>query len=469
MGRGKTVALVVLGLALFVTLLSANAAVALDRTAFDADYAKDTAEETDLYAELTAEFTAELADDASAADENEELPIERSQAELLEAALTEPYVQSQVESNIESVYAYLNGEVDELRLGFDPEPLKERLIEEVRADLDDLDPADVPMPNAEEISAMAESQGAFEVHREEFRAEQKERIQAETERELSEAELEQILEEEMDEIREEMYAELDAELDGEFEGPEAAIEEPVRDLQAAWIDALTGELTYEEYATAVETATDDLADAFVAVFEAELDEELPETIELSDELDEEDQAMLDTARTVVSISGPIAYGIAALALVLAGLIAWLAPPDIGAIEVGIISGLIGLLGIAGALVATDQMQAAVGNGETSAFEMFAVEFAVGIFTTLQWQSTGLLVIGVGLVAAGLGIRGGYIDVPTRGGETEPMTNAGAEPGLETEPESSPEQASTVEAKAGTEAEAGTKAETEAETDPKTEM
>ena len=414
MKSGRKAALALFGIFLLVALLSANAAIAADRTAFNADYAKDTAEEAGLYETLADEMRGEIAAGASAGGET---PLERSQDELLAAALTDEYVRSQMESNIDNIYAYFDGETDEIRLEFDPDPLTEQVIAEVEDEVDNLELAAVDMPFAAEIDSMTESEAEFQRHRDAFRAEQKERIQEETDRELSDEELEAALDDRMDEIREGMYAELDDRLDGQFTGAEAGLEAPVRDLQSARIDALTGELTYEEYTTEVETATDDLGDAFVTMFEAELeaglDEEMPETIELTDELSQEEQEMLETARTVVSVSGPIAYGLFVFALVLAGLIAWLAPPKIAAIEVGALSALVGIIGIIGAVVAADQLRAVLSGEGSAGMEAFMFEFVVGIFEALQWQSVGLLVVGIGLLAVGIALSKGYLEPPEK--------------------------------------------------------
>jgi type IV secretory pathway VirB2 component (pilin) len=408
MKRGKKAALVVIGIVLFISLISANAAIALDRTALDADYAKETAEEADLYGTVAEEIRGQIATGASGGGD---LPLERSQDELLGAALTDEYIQSQINSNIDRLYAYLNGDTDELRLGLDPEPLKEQVIAEVQKDVEDLDLADIDMPFATEIDAMAESEAQFQQHREEFRAEQKQRIQERTDRELSDQQLEAVLDDRMDTIREEMNSELDTRLDGQFTGAEAELEAPVRDLQSARIDALTGALTYEEYTAEVDTATNDLGDAFVAVFESELDEQIPETIDLTNELSQQDQEMLETVRTVTSVSGPIAYGLFVLALVLAGLIAWLAPPKIAAIEVGLLSALVGIVGILGAVFAADQLRATIPEGGSMGMEAFMLEFTVGIFDALRWQSVGLLLVGIVLTAVGIALWNGYIELP----------------------------------------------------------
>jgi hypothetical protein len=408
-GRRKA-ALVVVGIVLFVVLFSANAVITLDRTAFSADHATESAEEADLYGALATQIRSQIT--AQAPDSAEDSPLDRSQSELIAAAITDEYVKSQTEQNIENVYAYLNGETDELQIGFDTKPVEENLLDEVESEVEDIDLTAIDMPFAGDIEAMASNQSEFEQQRTEFRAEQKQRIQQRTDRELSDEELETQLNGSMDEIRDRMLTRLDSQLEGRFEGPESALEEPVRDLQAARINALTGELTYEEYTSEVETAREDLGDAFGTVFESQLDDQIPETIDATEQITDQQRDTLDTARTVVSLSGPASIGLLLLVIALAAIIAWLAPHSIAAMEVGIISGLVGIIGVAGSLVATQQFRAIIAS-ETdapAAMKAFAREFVIGIFEVLRVQSVVLLVVGVVLVAVGIAIQREYINV-----------------------------------------------------------
>lgn len=406
----RKAALVLVGIVLFVVLLSANAVVTLDRTAFDADHATESAEEAELYESLATRIRSQIT--AQTPEGTEDSPLDRSQSELIAAAITDEYVEAQAEQNIEDIYAYLNGETDELQVGFDTEPVEQNLLDEVESEVADIDLAAIDMPFAGEIEAMASNRSAFEQQRAEFRAEQKQRIQERTDRELSDEELETRLDESMGEIRDRMLTELDSQLEGRFEGPESALEEPVRDLQAARINALTGELTYEEYTSEIETAREDLGAAFVTVFEAQLDGQVPETLDVTEQITGEQRQTLETARTVVSLSGPAAIGLVVLAICLAAIVAWLAPRSIAAIELGIVSGLVGIIGVAGSVVATDQFRSIIAGqtGVPAGLEAFAREFVLGIFRALQVQSAALLVVGVVLVVVGIALQREYISV-----------------------------------------------------------
>lgn len=398
-----------LGLVLFVALLSANLTVAAERTVLDADYVTDTAEERDLYGALTDQLREQFGGNASAADG--ELPGDLSRADLLRSAVTEEYVQSQVESNVEGFYAYLHGDAAEPGLEIDVTPVKGNVMSELEAALADASLSEFPVPRGEAIEAAAASESTFAEDREAFRTEQKQRIQAETDRELSDEELEQRLDGAMPEIREELRGELETELADALGDDERAqrMEEPAGALLNARIDALTGAASYDEYASRVDAATADLREAFLATFEAELDEALPDSTSLTEGMDASAREGFETARTAVSVADLLSLAAPLLALVIVGLLAWLGTPSLAALEAGVVSALVGLLGLLGSTVGSGQVESAVAGGEMpGAMAEFLVGLVGGFFGALSGQSVGLLVVGVALIAVGVAIRRGMV-------------------------------------------------------------
>ncbi len=403
----RKVGLVGLGVVFFVFLVSANAAVALDRTALDSEFAKDKADETGLYGTLAEEVPNRAGD--SGANSESELPLDRSREELLAAAITDEYVRSQGEKNIDAVYTYLHGETNEIRLEFATGPLENRLLTEIENDVRPVDFEAIDMPFGAEIETMASSESAFENRRTEFRAEQKDRIQTNTERELTDEELEAQLEASMDDIRDDMLAEMDAQLEDEFEGEGSELEPPIRKLQTARIDALTGESTYEEFTNTVETTRPDLGDAIVNEAESELDGEFPETVDLTEEVDQQGVEALETARTGVSILSTLSLVLPAFALVIAGGIGYLAPRSIAALEIGAVSLVTGVFGVIGSTVAAGQFRSAIdpanappGMGE------FLLALVTGTLHAVTWQSVFLVIVGTVAVGVGAAIRLDYV-------------------------------------------------------------
>lgn len=394
--------LIGVGIGLFVLLLSANLVVTADRTVLDAEFVTDTAEEENLYGAMTDEFH-EMAEE-EADGQGGETPAGVSEEELMQEAFTEEYARTQVEENIHRLYAYLHGDRDDLRLELDAEPLKQSMLAEVEGEADDIDLAETDVPEGEAIEEMADDEAAFDRHRGEFREEQKERIQEETDRELSDEELEERLDEEMDRIREHMYDELDSELDGEFEGAEAHLEEPVHELGSARIDALTGAASYEEYATRIEAAKDDLGDAIVAMVEAELDEEMGEPEDFTEGMDDEATEALETTRSAVSVLNVLVFVLPLLTVGVVGALWWVAPTSVAAIETGVVSLLVGTIGIAGSWLAVGQLEALLAGEVPGAMGAFVLGLVSGIGGALTAQSVVLLVVGIGCVGVGVAVR-----------------------------------------------------------------
>lgn len=415
MGLARKVGLVGLAVVLFVSLLSANAAVALDRTVLDAEFTKETAEEADLYETLADELRSQIV--GSEQTSNEQLPIDRTPEELLQAVDLEAYFRSQGGENIDATYEYLHGETEEPQIEFETEPLKEEMVDEVETDVQDTNLSDLDemfgteaegAPSGAELERMAKSRETFENQCKEFREERKAEIQAETERELSDEELEAALDDRMDDIRQEMIEGVDSG-EGELEGPQAELKEPVRTLQIAYIDAVTGEITYEEYTQTVKTARGDIRDGFVDIFEAQLDEQLPESVDVTEQLGEEQMETLETAQTAVSVISTLAIVLPILSLVVAGGIGWLAPRSTAAMEIGIVSLLVGAIGVAGSFVATEQFRQMFDPANAPpGIGAFVRSFVTGILGAVTWQSAFLAIIGVIAVAVGLAIRWEYL-------------------------------------------------------------
>lgn len=409
METGRKLLLVALGLLLFGTLLSANAAATADRTVLDADFVTETAVDEGFHETMAENFGEGIAGEAGSDGDAEGWPFEKSRAAILRDAVTAEHMRGELAANVDRLYGYLHGDRSRLRLEVDMGPVKRNAVEQVDAESDDLDLAATGMPDAERIAAMADSEAAFDRERAAFREEQKARIQRETDRELSDAELEARLDESMPEIRERLYDRMGAELDGAFDGPRAPLADPVRELQAARIDALTGAITYGEYADRVDAATAELGDAYVAIFEAQLDGNAPDAIDLTEGMDGGAESTLETARTVVSAVDLLVVLLPFAALGLAAGVVRLAPASLAAVEVGAATALAGVVGVAAGLLAPPRIETALAGPEAGAAADVAVGIAAGAAAVLARQSALLLVVGLAVVAVGIAIRRDLLD------------------------------------------------------------
>lgn len=404
----EKILLVGLGVFLFVGLLSANLLVTADRTVLDAEFAKETADEEGIYDQFLEEFVRGIEGETPA--ETEAMPIDRPIEEVIQEALTEEYARTQGDANVDRVYEFLHGDRDELYLAIDVTPIKDHLGDEIDATFEEVDLAALGVPDGETIEQMAEDEDEFERQQAAFREEQKDRLQAETEPELTDEELDALFEEESDEIRDRLHEEAREEVAaamGPDVPPDAA--EPAEAIAIAHVDALLGEITFEAYDDRVEAETDELATVFAEHAHAELDREIPETMELTEGMDADEMQELETAQTAVSIVSILAIALPVFALVLAGLIAWIAPPSLAAIEVGAVAGFVGAIGVAGSQLLAGQLETIVAEEPVPpGMDDLILGIATGVFDTLTWQSLALLLFGIALLAVGIAIRRGML-------------------------------------------------------------
>ncbi|WP_247729318.1 hypothetical protein [Halovivax limisalsi] len=418
----RVVILGVLGLVFFAAVLSSNVLLAADQTVMDAEYAADTAEEAELHEEITAELRAELEGQVDV--DQTEYPIEISSEELVSDAISSEHVQSEIEANLERLYAYLHGEADELRLEVDATPVKTGIVESVDDNIDELEladvadqfeglaPEDLEMDPAVVVPEMAENESQFLHHRERFEEQMKDRIQEESPYPMTDEQAEQAYEQRRDEIRSEMHDKLNQQIDQAVEegAIEPAFEPPVRTIGTAWVDAMTGAVEYQEYTAQIDGAMESVRTAAVEELETRLDEELPDTIDLTEEIGEEQVRSMETAQTATTTADTLTLVLPILGLVTAGVVAYLFPTSTAAIVVGLLSALVGGVGLVAASVGGSTVADTIASADGPEPVLRFVELLLdGLFGLLTWQSGALLVIGLGLMGLGVAIRRDLLD------------------------------------------------------------
>ncbi|AFZ72935.1 hypothetical protein [Natronobacterium gregoryi] len=402
MGTGTKLLFAVLGIVLVVALLSTNLVVAADRTVLDSDFVKDTADEEGLYAALAQEVQEDAMQTLSTS--GNALPADELEDGVREAVI-EAEIREQGEKNVDRLYAFLHGETDELHLEIDLERANQNVLTELEEEMTGLDLGEADFPQGDEIEAMAESEEQFAQYRDEFREEQKEELQGGGDREVPAEELDQ----RMDAIRLDLYTERDELLEQERygDGLDADLEEPAHALLTARVDALTGEMGYDEYVTEVESAKEEFETELVAGVESELADGAQ--IDLTEGMDDDATESLEMGQAVVSTASLLAIVLPLVCLGIVGLMAWVAPPSTTALSAGVVSTLVGTTGIVGSHVAGEQIELLFAGGETPpAMADFVLGIASGTLAALTVQSVVLLVVGIGLVAVGVAIRQGLL-------------------------------------------------------------
>ena len=399
MGLLRMLGLGLFGILFVIGLTTANIAVAADRTVLNDDFVTDTAEEADLYALIAEEIREEALSGTQQDEPLEGLPITGVDFEtLVNEAITEEWVRSQLEPVIENVYAFLLGDRDSLTVTIDTAELQDdaaaAVVEEGELDLGALGGDEV-----EQLDRMTESPEQFANERDQFRDEQKAAIQEQTDAELSEDELADALDTQLEEERETLRADFVAAAPADVPG----LEESLEALADAWVDAMLGEIEYDEFSATVETATDDLTEAFVEGFFEEA-APFPESIEFSDEdLTAEERAELETVQDAMSTLTLVPFLLVLIVLGLAGAIVVLASPSIAAIGLGALTALIGT-GTAGVAAVLRSQLPTLLPEVPAAVQSLVVTMVSAVFDVVIVQSVLLAVLGAGVIALGVAIR-----------------------------------------------------------------
>lgn len=417
---------------LLVTLVSANLVIGIDRTVVDSEFVTESLAAEDVYVVAVDEMQTQIATAAQgdpALDHGAETEqsaqgdsVELAQSggpmagleDVLDEVVTPAYVQDQVEANVVRLYDYLHGREDELVLEVDLVPLKERLAPEMAAtfteDLSTVDPT---------LAAMVESEAAFHAEREAFAAQQMERIQAETEEELSDEELRARYDEQRPEIRDRLLDAAAEQHGGDEEVP-PELESALYGLAVVRVDGLVGvDVTYESFTRDVEDARDEFSGAVEPVLAAEIDDGMPDRLDLTDGMDAQSTATVETARAGVSLLGTLTDVLPFLALGLAGLVHWgTRTRSGGLLVVGSTTVVTGLGWVAGLTMAqrtlTTEIDAAVATGsmnpELAGAILGVAGRLLGVFATQSWV---LLGVGGALVLGGVGVRRDILPVADR--------------------------------------------------------
>ncbi|WP_181686919.1 hypothetical protein [Halorhabdus salina] len=414
MSLGRRIGLGLAGVVLIVALVGSNAFITAGQTALSADYVTETLEDEDAYAEATDVLEEQISNEIGAVDFNAggSLPaqIDASGVEpeqLVDDALTESYVRTQTNQNIEAIYAFLHGETDALLLEVDLVPVKSNFAEAVTEGMIAVDApalADVAADqvdgaggqiDATTVEGLLESESSFQQTRAEFQASLPDGADLNT-------------------VNEQLKSDLETATRQEIGGYDQGITDAAVDFEFATVDALTGDLTYQKYSQKVESLKKDIAERAQVIVQDRLDQELPNTLSLTENMDADARDRLDTAAGGVQLVDLLTLVLPGLALLLIGVLAVVtrSPWTVGR-TAGASSLIAGITGFLPALLARDPLTSAIrdaiGGPDGQRFADVAVALVDGIFAQLRTQSLLLLVVGIVLLALVFADKRGYFD------------------------------------------------------------
>jgi len=377
-----------------------NLFIGVERTALDADFAKETLNEEQVYGNAIEEIKDETANQS-----RDQVPFD------VDDILTRDYIRNQTEANIDSFYDYIHGRRDSLVLGIDTSPLEDRIAREMEETvrdqrLEDIDP---------QLARMTANVSAYQTERAVFRQEQYQLIQQSTEENLSQQELEDAYEQRKNTIRQRLLNATESETD-----EDTAIQEATRDVIRVKVDGLLNDtLSYDEFMTAFNASME----RFAAQATARLDDQIPKGVNLTAELDPEQRERVTMARDGLSMFKLFVFLLPLLTLGIAGLMWIVAGSQAGAL-LGIghtvaFAGLVSTGAVAGIkrLVVPElrQMLAAEVSSSASETGVGILEQFLDVFMV---QSAIILVLGLTILTAGIVLRRRKGEKGPSGEETE---------------------------------------------------
>lgn len=449
----RTAGVAVVVLLLTVTLVTANAVAAAHLTVLDPDFVTDSIEEEGGY-ELVEEMTvAGVGGDASGEESG---PVDTGA--LVEDAVTEEYVQSQTEANVDRTYAYLHGNEDELNLSVATGPIRENVSAGVEARLRNASlvelvaqsDAELSGPiNASVIERMTDSRSSYRQVKADVRASARDRVlDAAVDRAFQDAsddELVRAAGEDPDDYTEEQKArfvrqnepeiraalrdrieaergdEIDRRVEEELAtlredatttDAETETERAVADVQATVARGLTTDQSYEAFRENLSAAKADLAAASADRVDERLAAELPARVDLAENMGSGARQGFADARTAVVWFDRLTLVLPVGVALLVGLLYYLRGSVVPvATDAGASMVLAGLPTLVGVGVVRSRLSSMVADApaEQQQFLEVTTGLAGRALGTAGDLALALTVGGAVLVAGSLAVRYGLLD------------------------------------------------------------
>lgn len=453
MSVGRTIAVGVVSVLLATTLVTGNLVAAAHLTVLNPNFVTDGVEAEGGY-EVVENATRRAAGvDASAAETG---PVETSS--LVQNALSEEYVESQTEANVDRAYAYLHGNSDELNLSMSTEPIRENVSDGVERQLRNASVVELVERSGVELSGPVnrtvlerltanrssyrqvkadvrtrvrdgvldaavdrtfENASNDELIRamgedpDEYTERQKERFVAEYESEIRSRLRERIGRERGDEID----ARVETELASMRRVATNASAETERERAAAAVRAtvargLTTDVSYRAFRENLSTAKAELAAVTADRVEQRLAAEMPARVDLTGNASSAATQGFENARTAVQWLDRLAYVLPVLALAFVGLLYHLRRSVTAvASDAGISMLVAGLPTVLGVGIARSRLRSMAASAPPERRQVLEVLTGVAgrALGTVGDLALALALGGAVLVAGSLAVRYGLVD------------------------------------------------------------
>jgi len=415
-----------LTLLLTITLVATNFVVTTERTVLSPQFVGDTLEEESFYGDIQKTAVENVTEQVSPLGET--FPLTVSVEQLVDESLTEAYIESQVESNLDRLHAYLHGESGRPNLYVNTSPVKENLKDEVDAEVKSSSMSELleELPSdafafdvagftfsLSTLEKMAGSQQGYEEVRASFRDAFREEVESSLGVSPSEDQLDSLIEQRMEEMRSQVRQTVEE----STEGIPSEMSEPLIEMAMTGLDGLATDRSHEEFKSELDASKADLASGIRTVLDRRLDEEIPDRVGISSEMGPSELSALDRLRQAVGFLDLALWllPVTAAAIIGAGYLVTRSVP-LTAEGAGAALFVSGLTGIGFGRFFIRQLEAGLAEaGGPPLIKNAVIELTDGTLTVLTQQSVALLAVGVLVFLAGYAARRDMLEGLTSGG------------------------------------------------------
>jgi hypothetical protein len=464
----RTAGVVIVAILLTLTLSAGTVLAGAHMTVLNPDFVAESIEEEGGYDVVEEAILNSVLGDAESdggGPLGESLPVDGE--EILEASLTDAYLENQTTRNVDSTYAYLHGSTDTLNLSITTATLQANLVDEVEHRIENgsvgalIESADTDLPRdvtPSMVDRLAANQSSYQAVRGEVRQQVRDEVLTAAvdegmsrlsndellalviddydPRDYSAAEKEQLVQDRNDEIRSALRTQIenergdqiDSQVDDQLDllQQQATVDNPTgSDVEVAAIElqntitrGLTADMTYDEFKTELDAAKSDLATATGSQVESGLESEMPDRIDLTQEMFEGSQP-LSPARSMVQWLDRLALIIPVIALALIGGLYLLRDTVVSvAQDTGISFLAAGIPIFVGITLARSRISELIPQGGDAppVFQEFFLGLVGQVFDTVSAVSLVVMLAGVVLLGAALAVRYEVIDLGDESGE-----------------------------------------------------
>lgn len=387
-----------LALLLTASLAGALGLFVAQSTVLDAEYVTDTMAEQGVYAELEGAAEDAVMEQAQGSMVNVDVfpNADGLVNGAVQETVTTEYVEGEVRTNVENLYAYLHGETAPLQLVIDPSPLVDGISGAIASQIENMPVADILQQpglgdsfsglgvNTTRVGDALEDEQTF-TEMQANMSQRADRLGATTD-ELNQS------------VREQASL-------GEV--PQD-VEESVYRLQGTIVLGLTSDMSYETFTSKLEAGRSEFATAIGAYAQQQVQSELDGKIDLTEQLGPDAREQIDRGADSVQLVDTLTTLLPILAFILLlGILVVSHSISRTARTLGVslvTVGVLGLLaGLVGGNVATDAVANALSGGEEFV-RTTAVAMVDGLFATYTQQSILFLLAGIAFVGLWFAIR-----------------------------------------------------------------